>query len=293
MDIKSLEAFLRLSRDKAMSVASSNLFISQQGLSRIIKRMEDELGVTLFVRNNRGVELTQTGKALLEHAEKIVSEYNSVIERIRQSGQQYHGNVNAVLEIGCLPLLTPHPFLQFIEDFPFVELSFGEHRESKCRERMMNGRADISFAAITINDMDFDTVKFFQVESIIYLPQSHPLAEKSVVEINDLQGMKLLLCGSTNYYTIVGDCEQAGVDFKLIMSTTDINITIQCLQSGLGICPFIIGKNRAFPCPDDIVVRPLKLLKPRFVHMMTRKNCELSDTTQLFKDYFINYFRKF
>jgi DNA-binding transcriptional LysR family regulator len=124
------------------------------------------------------------------------------------------------------------------------------------------------------------------------MPKGHPLAEKKVVTIEDLRGVKLLLCGSTNYYSIMRDCQNAGFEADLVMCTTDINVTMQCLQSGLGVSPFILGLNKAFTCPDDIVVRPLSLLEDKHIYMLTKKGAQLSECAQLFKDYFVNYYKK-
>jgi len=292
MDIKSIEAFVRLCRDKNMCLAANNLYMTQQGLSRIIKKMEDELGVTLFIRNNRGVEMTQAGKMVLSHAEAILKEYDAVETAIKRSEQQTRGSVNAVLELGCLPILTPHPFLKFMEDYPFIDLRFEEHRDSKCHQWLLDGKVDIGIVAVSKDEEHFDALPFFSVQSVIYIPKGHPLAKKKVVTIEDLRGVKILLCGSTNYYSVMNDCRDAGFEADLVMSTTDINVTMQCLQSGLGVSPFILGLNKAFACPDDVVVRPLQLLEEKHIYMLTPKGAELSECTKLFKNYFIDYYRE-
>jgi len=292
MDIKSIEAFVRLCKDKNMSTAANNLYMTQQGLSKIIKRMEEELGVTLFLRNNRGVELTQTAKMLLSRAEAILGEYDEVLSSIKRSCQQVKGTVNAVLELGCLSILTPQPFLTFMEDYPFIDLRFGEHRDSICHRRLIEGEADIGIVAVATDDEHFDATPFFSVQSVIYIPKFHPLAKKKMVTIQDLRDVKLLLCGSTNYYSIMNDCKSAGFEVNLIMCTTDINVTMQCLQSGLGVSPFILGLNKAFTCPDDIVVRPLALLDEKHIYMLTKKGSRLSECAELFKKYIVNYYKE-
>jgi DNA-binding transcriptional LysR family regulator len=292
MDIKSIEAFVRLCKDKNISTAAGNLYLTQQGLSKIIKRMEDELGTTLFVRKNRGVELTQMSKMLLPRAEAILSEYNNALTDIKRSFQQLAGTVNVVLELGCLSILTPQPFLKFLQDYPFIDLRFGEHRDSYCHKWLLSGEADIAIVAVAKDDELFDDTPFFSVQSVIYIPKDHPLAKKKVVTIEDLRGVKLLLCGSTNYYAIMNDCKNAGFEADLVMCTTDINVTMQCLQSGLGVSPFILGLNKAFTCPDDIVVRPLSLLEDKHIYMLTKKGAPLSECATLFKDYFVNYYKE-
>lgn len=71
MDIRHIKYFLRLYMDRNISKASENLFLSQQRLSKVIKKLEEELGVLLFVRTTSGVEPTSYGEILKNHAVKI------------------------------------------------------------------------------------------------------------------------------------------------------------------------------------------------------------------------------
>ncbi|MGL4606573.1 MAG: LysR family transcriptional regulator [Eubacteriaceae bacterium] len=290
MDIKSLEFFVRLCKDNNVSIAAESLFISQQGLSRMIKRMENELGVKLFRRSNRGVTPTVEGKLLWEHAEKILSEYQNVTDSINLNNSLIHGTVNVVLELGCLPLLTLSPFLRFIEEYPNVDLRFGEHRETICQSQLSDGTADVFFAVKAVDSKQFDVKPFYSLNFIVYVPKNHLLAKKSFITVEDLRDTKLVLCGSTNYYTVVKDCTEANFVPNIVVCSTDINITMQCVQSGLGVSPFILGMNKALPSSEDIVVQPYRRPNIPQIHILTKKDTALSGGAQKFCEYFLRYF---
>lgn len=90
MKIQSLREFLTLSRVKNFNVASEQLFLSQPTLSRHIKEIEEELGVPLFLRSTRQVELTEYGKYFLPYAKRIVSieeVYTEGLAQLRRNEQ--------------------------------------------------------------------------------------------------------------------------------------------------------------------------------------------------------------
>jgi DNA-binding transcriptional LysR family regulator len=290
LDIKSLEFFVRLCKDNNVSVAAENLYISQQGLSRMIKRMESELGVKLFRRSNRGVTPTVEGKLLWEHAENILSEYQKVTDSINLNNSLIHGTVNVVLELGCLPLLTLSPFLRFIEEYPNVDLSFGEHRETICQAQLSDGTADVFFAVKSVDSEQFNVSPFYTLNSIVYVPKKHVLAKKSFITVEDFRDTKLVLCGSTNYYTVVKDCAEANFVPNIVVCSTDINVTMQCVQSGLGVSPFILGMNKALPISEDIIVQQYRCPNIPQIHILTKKNTPLSLSAQRFCEYFFRYF---
>lgn len=290
LDIRSLEYFVRLCKDHNVSVAAENLFISQQGLSQIVKKMETELGVKLFRRSNRGVTPTIEGKLLWKNAERILVEYQNAMDAIHLNPNETHGSVNVVLELGCLPLLTLSPFLHFIEKYPNIDLKFGEHRETICQSQLLDGTADVFFAVKSIDYEQFDASPFYSLKFVVYVPKKHALSNKKLITVEDFRNTKLVLCGSTNYYTILKDCVDAGIPPNIVVSSTDINVTMQCVQSGLGVSPFILGMNKALHTSEDIVVLPYERGTIPKIHILTRKNTPLSSSAQKFCNYFLHYF---
>lgn len=78
MRIEQLEAFVEVASSKSISIAAENLYITQPSLSRSMKLLEDELGLTLFIRSSDGVRLTDSGKSLLPAVQNILSQLDSL-----------------------------------------------------------------------------------------------------------------------------------------------------------------------------------------------------------------------
>lgn len=82
MQIKNLEYLIALERAGSINKAAASMFISQQGLSKVLRSMESELGASLIERSSSGVRLTEAGKALLGHARSITREYDAALKEI-------------------------------------------------------------------------------------------------------------------------------------------------------------------------------------------------------------------
>ena len=82
VDFRQLETFVEVCEQMSFTKAASNLYISQQGVSKSIKTLEDELGVSLFLRTNSSISLTNYGVILQRYAEDLVNNYTKVLTEI-------------------------------------------------------------------------------------------------------------------------------------------------------------------------------------------------------------------
>ncbi len=99
MEIHQLEYFLAVEKYRNFSTASLEICVSQSTLSQQIKKLEDELGVKLFIRYSRSVRLTPAGEDFLVHAQRIVSE----IQQSRETIQKYISFDKGSIKIGVFP----------------------------------------------------------------------------------------------------------------------------------------------------------------------------------------------
>ena len=109
MELRHLRYFIVVAQELNMTRAAEKLFISQPPLTRQIKQLEEELGVQLFIRKPRGLELTQSGLYFLQQADAILEKVNATIEGTRQVAQHH----KSVLSIGFVPSV-------FYEELPLI-----------------------------------------------------------------------------------------------------------------------------------------------------------------------------
>ncbi len=85
MDLRQLEVFINLAESLNYSKTAENLHLSQPAVSRIIQRIEGEVGVTLFYRSHREVQLTKNGKLFYDDSKSLINSYNKALQRTRNS----------------------------------------------------------------------------------------------------------------------------------------------------------------------------------------------------------------
>ena len=118
MDVRQLRYFVAVAEEKNIGRAAKRLFISQPPLTRQIQQLEQDLGVQLFDRTSKGVELTQAGKLFLTESKNILSLMELAQERTRRAGQGLMGRLDvAVFGSGILKTI-PEILQQFKQQYP-------------------------------------------------------------------------------------------------------------------------------------------------------------------------------
>lgn len=258
MDIRHIKYFLRLYMDRNISKASENLFLSQQGLSKVIKKLEEELGVPLFVRTTSGVEPTSYGEILKNHAASIIEEYDEMVGEFRREQEQHVGRLYITMALGMISLLSPKPFVIFSETYPNIDFVFHEHRDPKSDVLLLEGNADLGCTVSPVDTNKFDSFPIFPLQGFVLVNKKHRFAKLPEVTADDLRGERLVLCGSPAYYAFTGACRENGFEPNVVLSSTDFNMSLIYVQSGFGICPTFERIPISIKCPEDIVIVPFR-----------------------------------
>ncbi len=173
--------------------AADELYISQPSLSRSIASLESELGVTLFEKKGRGIELTKAGKLFLEHADKIAEDCDIAVGKMKEISVD-----GGKIDIGYIfPLAghyIPHKVRKFlnIEENKNVVFNFYQNHTPAIAEKVRTGEIDIGFGCY-LNDKDMEFFPLSAQELVIITPKNHPLSDMKEVPLSVL-----------NQYPIIG-----------------------------------------------------------------------------------------
>jgi DNA-binding transcriptional LysR family regulator len=193
VNIKRLEYFVKLADTLNFTKAASECFIVQTAMSRQISALEDELGVILFKRDTRSVELTNVGKEFYWHALKLIADYEHAIERVSLVSK----NVNSSLRIGIGPyeqaLLQPI-LKEFLKKNPEVLLYIEQHNYETLARHFQEGRYDlmvcINHCAARARDCEKKVI--YNGPWGVILSINNPLASKEELVDTDLKGLTLI-----------------------------------------------------------------------------------------------------
>jgi DNA-binding transcriptional LysR family regulator len=143
MDIRHLECFLEVARQGSFSKAAARLHVTQPSISKMVKALEDELGVTLLHRNTKQTELTDAGGALLEQAQRIVGLFQNLTAEL----DDVTGLRKGRLRLGMPPIAAstvfPRVLGEFNRAYPGIGVELFEYGSKRIEAAVLDGTLDI------------------------------------------------------------------------------------------------------------------------------------------------------
>lgn len=219
MNLSYFKEFTVLAETKNFWEASERLYLNQSTLSKHIRSMEQELGVELFKRTTRRVELTNYGEALLPYAETIARtefEYSALLIQM----QNYE---KGLLTLGTIPSMAQYNItnilLAFQEKYPDSVVKVTEDDANNLIALLHNKKCELVFARETklafeqnfLTDNKIVRIPYIQDYMIALLPASHPLADRTEITLRELKDEKFCMIkeNSMMYNLCVNACHAA------------------------------------------------------------------------------------
>lgn len=158
MEIRQLITFVEVARAGSFTTAAKIMHITQPALSKIIKALEDELGIYLFDRSEKYLKLTDTGKQFYKQAQKLILEFQSLTDSIADVESLKKGHIR----IGIPPVIGtcyfPSLIAGFRKDYPGVTLSILEEGARTIHEKVDEGLVDMGIVILPINQEKFEVI---------------------------------------------------------------------------------------------------------------------------------------
>ena len=288
MDFVELEQFLQLCQIKNISKAAKTLFLSQQGLSKIIQRWEKELDAPLFARTRNGLELTAYGEIVEKYAVELVGQYRTMRSEI-DAARQRNDHLIVTADLGVLSLLTMEPVVAFFEACPQIVLAVQEHTERTNHRMIMERRAELRLGLSTRQTEEYDYIPLWPLQGAVMLSEENPLAKKERLSIEDLKNQNMMACGSTTHYAYTPACEAAGFSPRWILSAVEFLDPKPYLRTNYGICTGFAGYLPQCAPEDHVVIRPMEGTLCWSVGCLMQKGAKLSSAARRFLEHMIRY----
>ena len=197
MTIKELEAYQVICGKGSLSKAAKELFITPQGLSRVLKNLEMELECTLVNRVASGLELTESGQCLLEYARKTTAEYDRMKEKIESIQGSVHGSVELLMAYDVIRLLDLDCFGEFQRMYPKISFSCREYPDRIAEQQLVEGQGNsaVSFGPFAAELFHIQPLLRCPLSLLVY--EGHPLCGRTAATIEDLMDLPLYLENSS------------------------------------------------------------------------------------------------
>jgi DNA-binding transcriptional LysR family regulator len=193
LELRHLRAFVAVAEELNFSRAALKLHMVQQSLSAQVQQLEHELGVQLFRRTTRRVELSEAGVALLEHARSILQSVTTAVDETRRTAAGESGR----LVVSYTPTLVNETLPRLVgavhERWPRLSLQMVEMWQTESIESVRAGRVDVGMARPSHVADDLESVRLRDEPIGVVLGQGHPLAGRSVLTMDDLASSTLAI----------------------------------------------------------------------------------------------------
>ena len=193
MNLRDLKYIIAVAESRHFGKAAERCFVSQPTLSGQIKKLEDELGITIFERTNRSVEITPVGEEIVAHARQMM-EQADVIEQLARAHQD---PLAGRLRIGAIPTLSPYLMPLILaplkKELPQMKLTLSEELTDTLLERLHNHEIDAALLATPAEEQEFETLPLFDEPFWVAYSRNHAFYEKEKIRLRDLANENLLL----------------------------------------------------------------------------------------------------
>ncbi len=298
MNIKQFQYFISICEKKNLTAVASDFYISQQGLSSALKKMESELGIPLFERNSRGVVPNEYAEMILPHARQLVQEYQKIEIGIRNKKESESGrfqlNVNRIF-LDILPVGTEATMGKI---YPRIYPDISDVSESAALRNICDETADLALVSGPVDETRYARKVLNTYPYIALVKNDSPLAKKKKIFIKELENERIMTFSekSNLHHNFVLACKRNGFNPNLFLLASDAtHLLALCSDTeGIGIISSFYVKF--FP---DHLVKKIPIADDDFIwtiEFVYKKDRPLDNHVRLWMELYLKlakeYFKK-
>ena len=244
MNTNDLKYYLAICQERSFAQAAKNLYLTQQGVGKIIKRLEDEFGVPLIVRTPSGIEPTECGYLLEKRARYILDYLESMEQEFQEIVWADQGQIRLASAYGILNSLSADCLWNFKKHYG-MDLQYTENPDVHVETLVSKGSANIGFAVQPVDDVRFEKIPLTKHKLYAIVNAVHPLSQKTTLEYADLDQENLIIENSEFklHQFIRKKCETNQVEPNIVFET-----------SGLILCHKMVRQNKGISITVDYML---------------------------------------
>lgn len=240
MNLKQLEYFSAVAEAKSISLAARNLHVAQPPISRQLALLEDELGVCLFLRTNKGVELTEAGRSLYRQSQNLFQDMRMIVDSVRD----INAGMRGLLKIGMI-YSNISIALQYLKEFraqyPQVELYVRLGSPGDLLEDLNKGDLHLLFLRSSSERGSglHERILGEDPLELVMIRELDPAPDQASVPLEALKGVPMCLLrsddlwGYSNY--LIKECQRQGFTPNTTFRCYDTPMAMQLVQAGFGV----------------------------------------------------------
>lgn len=283
MDVRLLKYFLTIVEEGTITKAAKRLNMAQPPLSTQIMNLENELGVKLFIRGKKRIQLTEAGAFMKTRAQEVVS----ACEALERQMKAFQDGMVGRITIGAIEAIAtkylPNVFSDFSKQYSNIKFDIWSGSTSDILEQLDKGIIDLAFIRPPFEEQKYDSYLVRKDAWGILIPENHPLASSSKESISpeDLDGEPLIIPSTANRQSEVKEWfTGAQAEPNIAYTYNNYAIAEGLVRGNLGLALVLINGDSG-----DIPYRKLDPELESSVYVLWTKNHYLSDSSSRFLEY--------
>jgi len=261
-DIRQLERFIAVAKERSFRRAAAQLHISQPPLSDAIRKLEEEIGTPLFLRDRHRVELTRAGEVFLGRAELLLSQLDDSVAEAQAVATGLSGQIT----VGFFPTATydvlPRILRTFRDRHPEVGLRFAEITTPEQPEALRLKEIDVALFLAPMASVKGVAQQVFHTEPLIVaVPEDHRLAQRKDIGIADLREEPFVFIpprwGTGLHAHVSSAFAEAGFAPKVVEEVQHLHTMVSLVAAGIGVA--VGAASLRHFNPPGVVFRHLRM----------------------------------
>lgn len=285
MTFRQMELFIAVCEEKSINRASEKYFVSQQGISKMMRDLEIELGCTLLNRTSYGVTPTKNGVFFLNECRSMLERKDNLCANITKIQDIPVETVYLGMAFGTIASIPYRLILDYEHNHDFVKIEYIDHPDLRLEELLKKGNYDFGISTGVFDTDEFVCDKVYSEDVYVCIPKTHELFTKNVLSLSDLDGQNFAMFNTeynirTNFMRV---CKNLGVNHNIEISSGDFNSLKEIAKYNNLL--FVVPEHTV--SDDDSSLKYLKFPDDSFkwdIYFIQKKGKQLSDTA---KDFYI------
>ena len=268
MNFRQLEYFAAVAEAKSISRASRELHVAQPPISRQLAMLEDELGVCLFLRNNKGIELTEAGKLLYQQCEQMFQSLRMMADSVRDVDAGLRGQVKLGVIYSDIPVVMEH-WKAYHRLYPQVELYIRMATPDDLLDDLSRGKLHALYLRSQSEEPSGLREKILGEDrlELVMNGQTDPAPGQDSVPIQALEGVPMCLLRSDDLWGysnhLRNQCQRAGFSLNVVCQCYDTPMAMQLVQAGFGVSYLPRSIVQTLPPNSGVYSKPVQGLTAR------------------------------
>jgi DNA-binding transcriptional LysR family regulator len=257
MELRHIYTFQAIVKEGSFLKAAEKLMYAQSTITLHIQQLEAELGVKLFIRQGKKVQLTEAGRSLQEQADSLVARAMALQQTMFDlvAGEAGHVRIGAIEPTASLRL--PQLLTPFCQERPRIRLTIEVGNTRTISQRVASGALDIGICSPPAAHLGLDFEPLFVEQLVLLLPEAHPLASAETIRVQDLAKQRLLLSEEDCSYreTIENALLKRRANPYSGLEIGSMETMKRAVQSGMGLA--LLPRASVTPPPEHTCLRKI------------------------------------